>query len=62
MGGVCRPTLISNAALAEKFTSYFHGFHYKSFPLTRYCLIRLLATQETTNYYPWVGFPTTAEP
>ena len=31
MGGVCCPTLINNAALAEKFTSYFHGFYYKGF-------------------------------
>ena len=55
MGGVCCPTLISNTALAEKFTSYFHGFLYKSFPLTRCCLIRLLATRQTTNYYPLGG-------
>ena len=31
MGGVCCPTLMSNAALAERFTSYFHGFCYKGF-------------------------------
>ena len=57
MGGVCCPTLISNTALAEKFTSYFHGFYYKGFYTSLgIALSDFWQHGRLPTIIPWVGF------
>ena len=54
MGGVCCPTLMSNASL-RKVHVLLSRVSLQAFSFDSVCLIRLLATRETTNYYPLGG-------